>query len=530
MGAALAAPQTGEPTVSRPAGRMRRPVVVTGLAGLAVGALVLLTPAFLVFQTTKLGWAGVAHVVFRPLVGQLLWNTVRLVVAVTVLAAAIGLATAWCVERTRLPGRGAWGVLVVLPIAIPEFVMGYAWQSAFRTVHGYLGSVLVMTLSLYPFVYLPVVAALRRADPGQQEVAASLGMGPVATFFRVTLRQVRPALLGGCLLVALYLLADYGAFAIMRYQTFTTTIFTELQLGFNAPAASALALVLVLLSMLLLAGEFLLVHRGRYERLGSGVAREGRRASLGRAAIPVLAGFGVLVVLGVGIPAGVLVYWMLKGSSTTLPPASILSAAAHTVAYAGAAAAATTVLAIPVSVLAVRRRTRLGMALDRVAHLAQGLPGVVVGLALVSFALSYLPALYQTSWVLLAAYAVLFLPLALVAVRSALMAASQRVEEAARSLGARSAKVFFRITLPAIAPGLGAAFALVFLTTATELTATLLLRPTGAETLATQFWYYATNLSYGAAAPYAALIVLVAGVPTFLLTRRLGALAGGSHP
>lgn len=530
MSSVVRAPQTAAPVLRRPAGSGRRPALVTGAAGLVVGALVLLTPAFLAFETGKLGWSAAAHVIFRPLVVRLLWNTIRLVVAVTVLAAGIGLGAAWCVERTRLPGRRAWAVLVVLPIAIPEFVMGYAWQSAFRPVHGYFGAVVVMTLSLYPFVYLPVVAALRRADPGQQEVAASLGMGPVATFFRVTLRQLRPALLGGCLLVALYLLADYGAFAIMRFPTFTTTIFTELQLGFNASAASALALVLVVLSMLLLVGEFSVVRRARYERLGAGVAREPRRASLGRATVPVLAGFALLVVLGVGIPAGVLVYWMLKGTSTTLPSTSILAAAGHTIAYAAAAAAATTVLAIPVSVLAVRRRTRLGMALDRVAHLAQGLPGVVVGLALVFFALRYVPLLYETSWLLVAAYAVLFLPLALVAVRSALMAASQRVEEAARSLGAGPVKVFCRITLPAIAPGLGAAFALVFLTTVTELTATLLLHPTGVETLATQFWAYATNLSYGAAAPYAALIVLVAGVPTFLLTRRLGALAGGSQP
>ena len=528
MSSALRAPGATAPALRRPR-RGRRRGLVTGLAGLAVGALVLLTPAFLAFQTAKLGWAGAEHVIFRPLVGQLLWNTVRLVAAVTLLAAAIGLAAAWCVERTRLPARRAWGVLVVLPIAIPEFVTGYAWQSVFPAVHGYFGAVLVMTLSLYPFVYLPVLAALRRADPGQQEVAASLGMGRVATFFRVTLRQLRPALLGGCLLVALYLLADYGAFAIMRFPTFTTTIFTELQLGFNAAAASALALVLVVLSMLLLVGEFSVVRRSRYERLGAGVAREPRRASLGRATVPVLAGFAALVVLGVGIPTGVLAYWMLKGSSTTLPPASILGAAGHTIAYAAAAATATTVLAIPVSILAVRRRSRLGVALDRVAHLAQGLPGVVVGLALVYFALRYLAGLYQTSWLLVAAYSVMFLPLALVAVRSALMAASQRVEEAARSLGARPLRVFFRITLPAIAPGLGAAFALAFLTTVAELTATLLLRPTGVETLATQFWYYATNLSYGAAAPYAALIVLVAGVPTFLLTRRLGALGGGSQ-
>jgi iron(III) transport system permease protein len=529
VGSDLAVAPRGAPSrprshPGRPA--RRRPGLVVGGAGLLVGALVLLTPAFLVFQASQLGWSGFAHVLFRPLVATLLWNTVRLAVAVTVLAAGIGVGAAWCVERTRLPGRRIWAVLVVLPIAIPEFVVGYAWASVFRSLHGYAGAVLVMTLSLYPFVYIPVVAALRRLDPGQQEVAASLGMSPVTAFFRVTLRQIRPALLGGCLLVSLYLLADYGAFAIMRYQTFTTTIFTELQLGFNASAASALSLVLVVLSMLFLTGEFAVVRRSRYERVGSGSAREGRRVSLGRATAPVLAAFAALAGLSVGVPVAVLGYWMLKGSSTTLPSASVLQATWHTVAYALGAATLTTIMAVPVSVLAVRRRTRTGMVLDRVAHLAQGLPGVVVGLTLVFFALRYVPVLYQSTWLLVVAYAVLFLPLALVAVRAALMSASQRIEEAGRSLGARPIKVLWRITLPAIAPGLAAAFALVFLATATELTATLLLHPTGAETLATQFWAYTSNLAFGAAAPYAVLIVLVAGVPTFLLSRRLGALSG----
>ena len=119
------------------------------------------------------------------------------------------------------------------------------------------------------------------------------------------------------------------------------------------------------------------------------------------------------------------------------------------------------------------------------------------------------------------AYAILFLPLALVGVRSAMAQAPPRLEEVGRSLGQRPAAVFRRVTLPLIAPGLGAAFALVFISSATELTATLLLRPTGVNTLATQFWAYTTDFSYGAAAPYAGLMVLISAVPAYLLSRRM---------
>ncbi|GAC1362329.1 MAG: iron ABC transporter permease [Actinomycetota bacterium] len=506
--------------------RRSRPAWVFGTAGVLVAVLVLLTPAFLLLRAGQLGWAPLSHLLFRRLVATLLWNTVRLAAAVTALTAVLGVGAAWLVERTALPGRRLWAVLVVLPIAIPEFVVGESWASILPAFRGYGAAVVVMTLSLYPFVYLPVAAALRGIDPAQQEIAASLGLSPLSAFFRVTLRQIRPALAGGSLLVSLYLLADYGAFAVLRFQTFTTTILNQVHQGFNAPAGSALALVLVVISMLLLGGEFGAVRRGRYARVGAGSARLARPLPLGRATLPVLASLSLLSLLAIGVPVGVLIYWMARGSSTTLPTASILGPALRTIVYGLGAAALTTALAVPVAVLAVRRRTRLGMLLDRIAHLAQGLPGVVVGLTLVFFALRYVPFLYQTSGLLIVAYAILFLPLALVGVRSALMGASPKMEEAARSLGAGPAKVLWRVTLPAIAPGLAASFALVFLASVTELTATLLLHPTGVETLATQFWSYTTNLAYGAAAPLAGIILLIAGIPTYLLGRRLDSLSG----
>ena len=146
-----------------------------------------------------------------------------------------------------------------------------------------------MTLAVYPLVYLPVAASLRGADPGQEEVARSLGSGRVRTFVRITLGQARAAILGGCLLVALVLLAEYGAFEILGYQTFTTEIFTEIN-GYSFAAACALSLVLVLLSLLVLAGEGMLRGRGRVSRSGPMAQRVDRAAAAGPGPLPVLAG------------------------------------------------------------------------------------------------------------------------------------------------------------------------------------------------------------------------------------------------
>ncbi len=167
----------------------------------------------------------------------------------------VAVGAAWLVERTDVPLHRAWRAVLVLPLAIPDFVVGYTWSSLSPAVHGLFGASLVMTLGLYPLVYLPVAAALRRADSSLYEVARSLGCGRLTALRRAVLPQIRAALLGGCLMVLLALLAEYGAFEILRFQTFTTEIFTEFNLGIDTAAASALALVLVVLSLLAVCGE-----------------------------------------------------------------------------------------------------------------------------------------------------------------------------------------------------------------------------------------------------------------------------------
>ncbi len=489
------------------------------------GALVLLPLTFVVVEAGQSGWGEVRHLLERQLVAVLLWNTVRLALACTALCAVIGIATAWCVERTTLRGRRVWAVVLVLPLGVPDFVIGFGWVSIAPGLHGYLAAVMIMTLSLYPLVYLPVASALANLDAGLEEAARSLGLGPWRVFWKVTLREIWPAVLGGCLLVTLALLAEFGAFEIVQYQTFTVEIFTEFKLGFDTVGACVLSLVLVALSFAALGGELGLAGRGRSWRTGPGARRIAAKVSLGRLGPPVALGLAVLTILALGVPIGSLVYWMLRGSSTTLPSASILAAVGHTAAFSAAAATIATVLAVPVTTLAVRHRNRATILVERLAYLPMALPGLVIALGLVSFSVRYAFDLYQSSLELIVAYAILFLPLAVVGVRSAMAQAPPRLEEIGRSLGRRPASVWLRVTLPLIAPGLGAAFALVFISASTELTATLLLRPTGVNTLATQFWAYTSDFAYGAAAPYAGLMVAISAVPAYLLSRRMTAVS-----
>jgi len=495
----------------------RRTPLLVG-SSLVVVAALLLPLVFLLVQAAQVGWGNVSRLLFRHLTGVLLWNTVRLAVVVTLASAVIGTGAAWATERTNLPGRRAWAVLIVLPVAIPDFVIASGWVSVAPSLHGLAGAALVLTLGLYPLVYLPVAASFRSADPAQEEVSRSLGMGPVQTFWRVSLRHARLALFGGCLLVALYLLAEYGAFAILRYQTFTTEIFTEFQHGFT-PTAAALSLVLVTLGLVVLAGEAVASRVGLQGR-PQPRARTVTRTRLGRATAPVVAGMATLVGLGVGVPVGAICYWLASSQRTSLPAASSLAdAALHTAVYSSSAAALATLMALPVAILAVRHRGRVAFVLERTSLLVQALPGLVIALALVYFSVRYARFTYQSAALLVAAYAVMFFPLALVALRASVARVPPGLQEVARSLGRRPVSVLWRVTLPLVLPGLLAAFCLVFLTAVTELTATLVLVPTGVQTLATQFWAYSSDLAYAAAAPFAAAMLGVAVVPTYLLGR-----------
>jgi iron(III) transport system permease protein len=484
-------------------------------------ALVLVLPlAFLVLEALGTGAGKVVSLVDRPLTAQLLWNTVRLTVVVAALCTVIGTTAAWLVERTDLPGRRIWAVLVVVPLAIPDFVVSFGWASLSNSVSGFGGAVLVMTLAVYPLVYLPVASSLRNADPALEEVSRSLGVSRLRTFWRVTIGQARVAVLGGCLLVALVLLAEYGAFEILGYQTFTTEIFTEFSLPFDVSAASALSLVLVVLGLVVLAAESAGSGRHRVSRSDRMAQRATGRHRLGPWKVPALGGLSLLVALALGVPIASAAYWWATGAQGVLQGLSIADATWHTAIYSASAAALATVMALPVAILAIRHHGRVRQFLERSTYLVLAMPGLVIALSLAYFSQHYAGAWgYQTAPMLVAAYAIMFFPLALVGVRASVAQAPPRLEEVARSLGKRRLAVFWGVTRPLVAPGMAAAFCLVFLSAVTELTATLILVPNGVQTLATQFWAYQQNLAYGQAAPFALLMIAIAAVPSFVLGR-----------
>lgn len=466
-------------------------------------------------------------------VAQLTGRSLALAAVVTLGCVVLGVGSAFLVTRTDLPLRRLFGVLAALPLAVPSYVAAYAWLASADLVdptlrfEGFWAAALVLTLCSYPYVFLPVSAALVGADPAAEEVSRSLGRGGWRTFTGVTLRQVRPAVAAGGLLVALYVLSDFGAVAILRTDTFTRAVFNYFNLGI-VDLALVLSTVLVAVTVLVLVGETSTRRRGaRYARLGPGAGRPAGRLPLGAARIPALVGLVAVAGLALGVPGLALLRWAGAGVSRPGSLTEIAAAVGGSLWVSLLGAGLTMLLALPIGLLVARAPGPVSTVLERLSYLPHALPGVVIGLSLVFLGINVLYPLYQSVWLLALAYAVLFLPLAVGAVATAAGQAPAELEQVARSLGRRPWTVFRTVTLPLIAPGIGAGAALAFLTCMKELPATLLLRPTGMETLATRLWRHTEVVEYAAAAPYAALLVAIAAVPTWLLVSRTGVLARG---
>lgn len=495
------------------------PLLTTGV-GLLV-AVTFVPLGYVAWAVISTGLSRVYELVVRPRVGELLVNTVGLVVVTVPLCLILGIGAAWLVERTDVGGAAVWRPLLVAPLAVPAFINSYAWVSVWPTLHGFGAGVLVATLSYFPLVFLPAAATLRRLDPAVEESARALGSGAVGSFFRVVLPQLRLAVLGGGLLIGVHLLAEYGAFAMLRFSTFTTAIFEQFQATFDGAAGAALAGVLVVLCLVLLVTEAALRGTARFARIGSGVPRAATPIHLGPWAIPALTGLAALTVLALGVPVWTLLRWLRIGGVRVWDVADLGESLGQTAALAAVAAAITTLAAFPFAWLAVRYSGAFARMVEGANFVTSSMPGIVTALALVTVAIRLAPPLYQTAVLVLCAYVLMFLPRALVSLRSGLAQVPPGLEEASRSLGVSPARSFVRITVRLTAPAAGAGAALVFVAVATELTATLLLAPTGTRTLAMRFWSLSSELDYAAAAPYALVLVALSIPVTVALFRQV---------
>jgi iron(III) transport system permease protein len=498
------------------------------LAACLVAALLAAVPVIVTIVQAAQGGFSVAGVAIGSTsTWTLLLHSIEVAAAATPICAVVGVGTAWFVERTTLPGRRLWAVLVVAPLTIPPFVTSYAWANFGPSFQGFVGAAGIIAFTYYPIVFLLVAVALRGLDPALEETGRSLGLNGRGTFFRVVLPQLKPAIYGGMLLIVLDALVEFDAFVGLKFQTFSFDVYAQYQLGFSTSGAAALSLASIALCVVLLFGEASLRGHANYTRVSQGARRLVPRYALGRATVPVIVAMAALVAVSVGIPVGMLVRWFAESSHAALSSASgnlsyLLPATLTSVEIGVAAAVLGLLLALPIALAAVRHRGPVVTVLERTMYLSFALPDLVGAIALAYLASHWLHFLYGSFALLVFAEAILFAPFAIVAMRASFGQLEPSLEESARSLGSGPLASFWRVTLPLVRPGLVAALVLVFMFTLGDLSTTQVLLPVNLYTLGTEFYANSSTVAFAAAAPFAAVLIALAVVAAYLLMSRFG--------
>ncbi|MEN9563310.1 MAG: hypothetical protein RIR73_1554 [Chloroflexota bacterium] len=485
---------------------------------------------------------------FEERIWKLFANTLGLVLAVTTGALLTGVTMAFLTERTDLPGKKIFRWMLAMPLAIPAYIGGIVHLALLRPRGGVIpklledlfgqpvftpsplgfgGAAFILTLFMFPYVYLLSGAAFRTLHASLEEASRVFGRTPLQTLFQVTLPALRPGLTAGALLVALDILAEYGTVALLRYETFSSAIFVQLSGRYDRSAASVLSGILVVLAIGILWSELKLQGRARFTQLESNW-RPAPLMTLGKWRIPAfLLVFGV-VSASLLLPVGVLLVWSVQAFLNPETMATLFHTGSqgfgtyvwNSLWSSSLAAIIAVLLSLPVGLFAVRYPNRFSKFLSRLSQVGYAIPGVVIALSLVLLVNRFLPFLYATPFIVVIAYVLRHMPQAVRASESALGQLSPSLEEASRVMGRTSLQTLWQVILPLILPGLLAGGSLVFLTSLKELPATLLLRPAGFDTLAVRVWVWAGEGFYFQAAPAALLLVIVSALPLSFLLRR----------
>ncbi|MEM7125961.1 MAG: iron ABC transporter permease [Chloroflexota bacterium] len=517
---------------------VRRPIALALLATVVClcAALPLFYIGYHAFRAEPEIW-GRLTTAQLPRLGR---RTLLLLLYVCGTTAAIGILAAWLVERTDLPWRRFWRWLLVLPLAVPGYVMSVCYMFLLRrggfidrmamTYLGFErqefplpplftvgGVAVVMSLYAFPLVYLAVAAALRVQDAALEDAARVLGRSGRQIFIGLTLRLIVPAITGGLLLVGLYVLSDFGTVALMRYQTFTTAIYRQFAGTIGRTAASIVSIGLLGLSLPLLLGEnWLSRSERRYSR--SAQWRPAPVMQLGSWRWLAIGYIVVLATLSIFVPLLVLSGLTIRGIVAptevdriwSIGPGSLFASGSNSIVLAVAGATLVVVLGILPALLTVRYPSEYSRTLSWLSKTAFSLPGIIVGLGFLMFFIR--TPIYATVAALGLALTFRLLPQTVALSEATLRTVSPTLEQAAHTLGAGQWNTLRRVTIPLAAPGLLAAWALAFVTAMKELPLLVILRPPGFDTLPVKVWEAANDSIYTQAAPPALLLVALTTV------------------
>jgi len=470
---------------------------------------------------------------------ELVWNTLNLALLVAVGAFVLGVSSAWLIVRREFVGRQLAIWLLVLPLTIPTYVfahiytvllepsgwLGRVWlwmfnESSLPSLYNVFGVGFVLSLAGFSYVFLLVRDALSRTHHNIEEAARIQGASPARVFWRINLPMLRPAIAAGLALVVLHVLSDFGAVSMLRYQTFTLSIYLQMNSRFDYQAAAGLSLILVCLSLSFLVLERFFRKRQRY--YSSAQSRKFVPQRAGPAAqVLIWLWLGLVSLFAFILPLAWMLVWSWQAWVKDMIDMAFWGYVGNSIVISFLAATLAVAAGLPVALYHARRRDFLSQACIHLSSIGFVLPGPVIALGILAFVLAVAPTIYGGMLVLVLAMVIRFLPLAVQSQEAVMQQLTPSIEQAGRSLGAGPIQNLRRVILPMVKGGMISAWVLVFIDTLKELPATLLLRPTGFDTLPVRIWIEASEEMLELAAP-AALMLVIGTLPVLWFLMRPG--------
>ena len=468
---------------------------------------------------------------------DLLLNTMLLFIFVVISSLILGLSISIILVRFNIPGSKILFTLSVLPLVIPSYIGALTYVSAFSPkglfvqlfsslgineiagIDGFFGSWLVLTLFTYPYVLLICSSALRNLDSTVEDAARSLGKNRFNVYTQVVIPRLKKPIIFSGLLVGLYVISDFGAVSLMRYSTLTKAIYSYYEFNINGDPVIFYSSILIVLALLI---SF--IQRGSEEARSakvSGTPKISEKTNLSpRSKVLIYTFLSLVIFSGLILPISVLSYWLIRGLSAGNSVRAVFGGVVGSLSVSLLAALFSVIVSTPIIIMVSQYRSKFGNVLERIMLALYGLPHISVGVAILFITIKIFPSIYQSFTALIISYLIVFLPQAIGAGQASMEQVKSNYLDASSGLGMSKLKSFYRITLPLIYRGLFAGGALVFLSTMKELPQTLLLRPTGLNTMAIDIWSYASEGLFTQAAFSSFILLAISAIPTYILSTR----------
>ncbi len=468
----------------------------------------------------------------------LLFNTLLLALIVAVFSLVLGISCAWIVARKSFIGRKLAIWLLLLPLTIPTYVfahiytvlldddgwLGALWHLIFGAesqvpdISNVFGVAFILALAGFSYIFLLVRTSLSHSTKSLEEAAQIQGASGREIFFKINLPLMRPAIAAGLAVIILHVLSDFGAVSMLRYQTFTLSIYNQMSGRMDYNAAAGLSFVLIILSLSFLVLERFFRNRQRFYA-GAQTQKVTRQQATLKQQVFIWTWLGLITTFSFLLPVAWMIHWSFDAWQQELIDSEFWQYCINSGIVAFASASIALVIAFPIAFYHTRKHSLLSQTYLQLSSVGFALPGPVIALGVLTFILAQLPIFYGTLAALVIAMIIRFLPLAIQAQEASLQQLTPSIEEAGRVFGAGAFENLRRVVLPIVSGGMATAWVLVFIDALKELPATLILRPTGFDTLPVRIWIEASEEMLELAAP-AALMLVIGTLPAIWIMRR----------